>query len=322
MKKIFLLLFFANLLYGADAQLTYVPDDAFEAYLENLGFGNNVQNDNYVNSAFLSSQGTLAIDGSNYPINDFTGIEAFTSLSELFLNNFFLNTINISAITSNSIQIHVFSCPGLVNLHLPLNICAMEIQINNSLKNLIFLPNTAFVNGPSNNFSIIGNNSLEQLDFSQITISSSIILFIESNPILRCLNLKNGYCFALTLVQIAGNDLLSCVEVDNPIYSSSASTWVEYQSVVYSNNCGNCILSFENVDQFISLYPNPTSSEITITSDKFTNEPYTLFDQMGRTVGSGKLNGTTTTISLSTLSKGIYILKVEGAYESAIVVKE
>jgi hypothetical protein len=184
MKKIFLLLFFANLLYGAHAQLTYIPDDAFEAYLENYGFGNNVQNDNYVNSAVISSQGTLVIDGSNYPINDFTGIDAFTSLSELFLNNFFINTINISAITSNSIQIHVFSCPGLVNLHLPLNICAMEIEMNNSLKNLIFLPNTAFVTGPSNNFSIIGNNSLEQLDFSLITISSSINLFIESNPIL------------------------------------------------------------------------------------------------------------------------------------------
>jgi uncharacterized repeat protein (TIGR01451 family) len=77
-----------------------------------------------------------------------------------------------------------------------------------------------------------------------------------------------------------------------------------------------------NSKESIVLYPNPTSSEITITSDKFTNEPYTLFDQMGRTVGSGKLSGTNTTISLSTLSKGIYILKVEGAYESAIVVKE
>jgi len=43
---------------------------------------------------------------------------------------------------------------------------------------------------------------------------------------------------------------------------------------------------------------------------------------MGRTVGSGKLSGTNTTISLNTLSKGIYILKVEGDYESTIVVKE
>jgi hypothetical protein len=83
------------------------------------------------------------------------------------------------------------------------------------------------------------------------------------------------------------------------------------------------ILSIENNNiSNLQFHPNPTSSEITITSDKFTNEPYTLFDQMGRTVGSGKLSGTNTTISLSTLSKGIYILKVEGDYESAIVVKE
>ncbi|MEY4127575.1 MAG: hypothetical protein RL737_1764 [Bacteroidota bacterium] len=70
------------------------------------------------------------------------------------------------------------------------------------------------------------------------------------------------------------------------------------------------------------IHPNPTPSEITITSDQFTNERYSIYDQMGRTVGSGTLTGTNTTLSLSTLSKGIYILKVEGAYESAIVVKE
>jgi hypothetical protein len=43
---------------------------------------------------------------------------------------------------------------------------------------------------------------------------------------------------------------------------------------------------------------------------------------MGRIVGSGKLTGTTTNISLSSLSKGIYLLKVEGDYEAAMVVKE
>ena len=73
--------------------------------------------------------------------------------------------------------------------------------------------------------------------------------------------------------------------------------------------------------QFI-LYPNPTSSEITITSEKFSIEAYTLCDQMGRVVGSGKLTGTNTTISLSSLSKGIYLLKVAGDYEAAMVVKE
>ena len=72
----------------------------------------------------------------------------------------------------------------------------------------------------------------------------------------------------------------------------------------------------------INCFPNPTSYEITITSEKFSNEAYTLCDQMGRVVGSGKLSGANTTISLSSLSKGIYLLKVEGDYEAAMVVKD
>ena len=72
----------------------------------------------------------------------------------------------------------------------------------------------------------------------------------------------------------------------------------------------------------LSISPNPTSSEITITSEKFSKESYTLCDQMGRVVGSGKLSGTNTTISLSSLSKGIYLLKVSGDYEAVMVVKE
>jgi len=83
------------------------------------------------------------------------------------------------------------------------------------------------------------------------------------------------------------------------------------------------IVSIENNNiSNLQFYPNPTSSEITITSEKFSNEAYTFCDQMGRVVGSGKLTGTNTTISLSSLSKGIYLLKVEGDYEAAMVVKE
>jgi hypothetical protein len=95
------------------------------------------------------------------------------------------------------------------------------------------------------------------------------------------------------------------------------------------NTYTNCIAKLynsseleENIPINFTSKPNPTSSEITISSEKFSNEAYTLCDQMGRIVGSGKLTGTTTNISLSSLSKGIYLLKVEGDYEAAMVVKE
>jgi photosystem II stability/assembly factor-like uncharacterized protein len=160
---------------------------------------------------------------------------------------------------------------------------------------------------------------------------NSIIYIQGNNGVLKYLNNGNWLDMG-TFGLIWGSGATICQKSNGAIFTG-ASAYTDFLNgnVSYVQNgvskyIGNTLgISDENNQNnfySISLYPNPTTSEITITSDKFTNEPYTLFDQMGRTVGSGKLSGTNTTISLSTLSKGIYILKVEGAYESAIVVKE
>jgi len=70
------------------------------------------------------------------------------------------------------------------------------------------------------------------------------------------------------------------------------------------------------------VYPNPTTGAITIHSTKAMNQGYTIHDQMGRTVVTGKLNGYDTNVSLSHLAKGMYILKVNGNYKPAQLVKE
>jgi hypothetical protein len=43
---------------------------------------------------------------------------------------------------------------------------------------------------------------------------------------------------------------------------------------------------------------------------------------MGREVFKGKLTGTDTEVNLSTLSKGMYTLKIEGNFQPAQIVKE
>ena len=43
---------------------------------------------------------------------------------------------------------------------------------------------------------------------------------------------------------------------------------------------------------------------------------------MGREVLKGKLNGIETEVNLSSLSKGMYTLKLEGNYQPAQIVKE
>jgi len=70
------------------------------------------------------------------------------------------------------------------------------------------------------------------------------------------------------------------------------------------------------------IYPNPTSNNITIQGKEGMNQNFKIFDQMGREVVSGKLNGISTEVNLSALSKGMYTLKIEGNYQPAQIVKE
>jgi uncharacterized repeat protein (TIGR01451 family) len=85
------------------------------------------------------------------------------------------------------------------------------------------------------------------------------------------------------------------------------------------------VLSLEELSQNgkpLLIYPNPTTNSITITGEKNMNQSFSIFDQMGREVFKGKLNGVSTDVNLSPLSKGIYVLKIDGNYKPAKIVKE
>ena len=113
---------------------------------------------------------------------------------------------------------------------------------------------------------------------------------------------------------------------------------VFYNSGVYlvdTISNGNGCITYVYLDLFIynsslqentrinfSIYPNPTSNSITIKGEKNMNQNFKIFDQMGREVYKGKLNGITTDVYLTNLSKGIYTLKIDGNYKPAQIVKE
>ncbi|MCF7560245.1 T9SS type A sorting domain-containing protein [Sabulilitoribacter multivorans] len=81
---------------------TYVPDDAFENYLETNGLGDGIANNNYVSTASANTfTGSLNIAGSG--IADLTGIQDFVVLTVLNCSNnniAELNLITNSALTS------------------------------------------------------------------------------------------------------------------------------------------------------------------------------------------------------------------------------
>jgi hypothetical protein len=67
---------------------------------------------------------------------------------------------------------------------------------------------------------------------------------------------------------------------------------------------------FSNVTM-VTLYPNPAQSSMNVKADsKLIGKFYTIYDNIGKAVKSGKLNAVNTTIELGNLSNGIYLFSV------------
>ena len=327
MKNIILSTLFALITTLGFSQLTYVPDDAFELYIETYiaGANNGIVNDNYVNSIGVQNATGLGLSPALVPsgiINDFTGIQDFNSLNTMGIQYMNMSNIDLSAL-------NIISSGGVFDFQL-------SMQNNNLVENLILpqgggikllisdcisLSNIVF---HSNNIiegqSIIGScPSLTNFDVSMVSfVKLQAAIWLANNSSLQCVNLKNGYCSNWSSVGITNNPLVTCVEVDNPSYSNLASgiTWnwagpVLDPNNVYSTNCG-CVTSIdEEIIDEISISPNPTSSKINVKSSlALISEEYIIYDQLGKEVKSGLITSEDTEIDLSNISEGVYLFIV------------
>ena len=77
-------------------------------------------------------------------------------------------------------------------------------------------------------------------------------------------------------------------------------------------------------DALFSVFPNPAQSAINIKADnKLIGDIYTIYDNTGRVVLTGKLNSKDTTIELNNLTGGIYMFSVgENMKQTFKVIKE
>jgi len=88
-------------------------------------------------------------------------------------------------------------------------------------------------------------------------------------------------------------------------------------------------LDFTGINEFseenlFTVFPNPAQSAINIKADnKLIGDIYTIYDNTGRVVLTGKLNSKDTTIELNNLSGGIYMFSVgENMKQTFKVIKE
>jgi hypothetical protein len=77
-------------------------------------------------------------------------------------------------------------------------------------------------------------------------------------------------------------------------------------------------------DNLFSVYPNPAKSQINVKADaKLLGSIYTIYDNTGKLVLTGKINSDNTVIELDNLSGGIYLFSVgENMKQTFKVIKE
>jgi hypothetical protein len=318
MKLIPLILALFSAFY-MNAQLTYIPDDAFESYLENniVGMSNGTSNDNYVNTSAVLMCGLIDINGTQYPVQNLAGIEEFTYLKILKLTSVPISNLDLSMIISQPWQIIVTLSPVVTNILLPSSSFGLiEITHNNQLSNVSFSANTSFAVPPSLVgpifFSCNFNNSITSLDLSDVIINSPGQLQIIGNSTLSCINLQNGGCVMWNMVQMTSNAPSVCIQVDNPTYCSNTWNFIAPTEGNYQLNCLNCVLGIDNknLDETLS-YPNPCIDNIELVlPHEFLGKQYFVFTLDGKLIFCGEIFTQKMNIDVSQMVRGVYKLQI------------
>lgn len=255
-----------------------IPDVNFKAYLVgNPAINTNLDGEIQCSEA-ASFNGT--IDCSNLNINDLTGIEAFTSLNQLFCNtnniaeldltqNTFLTKLNINSNSVNSLDLSQNTILGELrcedNLLSSLNL-AQNTQLTylscteNTISNLDLTQNTLLINIKCQ------QNELSSLDLSNQTVLQ--FLTAQTND-LTSINL--GTSTNLVTVFLAENNLTS---ID--LSSSTGITDLRLQfNELISLDCTNNV-NLETIfanDNYLENLNVANGANATLTTFHSTNNP-------------------------------------------------
>ena len=199
------------------------------------------------------------------------------------------------------------------------------------------------------------NRALNQNEISQLFLANSTYNYVTIQPTSQIVNISNGTLFIVgssypnatyqwqtdlgfgfqnlnSVGQYSGttNDTLTVSNVtlsnnNQPfrcIVSSGSCTDTSNVAVLTVNN--NVGINEFTRDNLFSVYPNPAKSQINVKADaKLLGSIYTVYDNTGKLVLTGKIISENTTIELGNLSGGIYLFSVgENMKQTFKVIKE
>lgn len=286
-----------------NAQITAIPDPAFEKALINLA----IDSDGIVNGQLLTADASTITDltiispevnNEIQYISNLTGLEAFVNLENLTVNSTMATTLNVSGF------------PFLKRLNCVDNMLTSLDVSNNPLLEYLNITSAGDVY-PMNEIRSIdlsNNPNINQL----IAIGSFITI-----------NLRNGnnnpnMNINISAMVMSNEDFINghtCIEVDDATAAVNNEAPYSGWTVRHQNQSylfvASCMAGTEDhVQKRLTIYPNPASNILHISQQGTSAiDSVVLFDISGRQVREFT-NISEEGISVSNLERGIYLLKI------------
>ena len=285
---------------------------------------------NWLSTLKLNSQASLStINCSDNQISnlDLIGYTALTTLvcSQNSLTNLDLTgataLINLNFSENGITSIDISSAINLTDINSQQNwLTSIDVSNNTALISLDCYHNQLTSIDLSNNTALTflncGYNQLYMLDLSKNTNLETIYLWHND---LSCLNLKNGNNINIIYFYSMDNPNLNCIDVDDVSWATANFLSIDQQTS-FSTDCNNaCSVGIQESTFNHNLYPNPASDQVMIELENFPTT-LTLLDVQGKTVFQDQIKERSYRLDVSTLDKGIYIIRT-GNFGSKLIVE-
>ncbi|CAL2064827.1 T9SS type A sorting domain-containing protein [Tenacibaculum sp. 190524A05c] len=249
--------------YAEYCRMTYVPDDAFETFLENNGYGNGVMDD-YVYTALVEvSEGFNLHNGL---VEDMTGIEDFRDMWFLGCrSNSNLTSIDLSKNTK--LTVITLANNNLASLDLSNNVLLEQVYLDGNpnlgdvdISNLAALTNLSLSNTGINSVDISANPLVRQLilndnNFIELDISMypNIVQLRIANNQLTSLNVANGNNDNFTWFDGQGNPGLTCIKADKEV-QLYPDIWEKDATASFALYCDLTYIADANFENYLETH--------------------------------------------------------------------
>ena len=300
---------------GLYAQIVNIPDPIFKARLIVEGVDTNHDGEIQVSEAQAV---TGMLDVSIFfadPIYDLTGIEAFINITGLDVWGNQLTSLDLSSntllielkCTSNNLNyLNVENCPNLETLMAYNNqITSIDLSQNINLKEVSLY-----------------NNHLTSVDLTPNIHLERV--YLETNQ-LTYLDIRNGSNNGIEHFMSINNPNLTCIFVDDAVYSENAPGWYKDSASTYVETQAECdALSIENIAlETIYLHPNPVQDKLYLhIPGENLKLNINIIDVSGKEISSHNITESETELNLSFIQPGIYFLILKNELNKTILTKK